>query len=160
MRTVTLRSFDRGEGGSLPRRQNGSASGGRRRPRTHDQGHRRPAGVALPASELPPIASSCVYSSTFRLFSPAVGRIPKGSDYRCAQRGRPPSYGSASGSGRDGGAPGPVSQLAERFLDDTKSDFAEIVFRTAAREVREKIQSAVRPAWLYDVRGLLQFDNQ
>ena len=27
----------------------------------------------LPASELPPIASSCVYSSTFRLFSPAVG---------------------------------------------------------------------------------------
>ena len=26
-----------------------------------------------PASELPPIASSCVYSSTFRLFSPAVG---------------------------------------------------------------------------------------
>src|SRR5580704_15820338 len=26
-----------------------------------------------PASELPPIASSCVYSSTFRLFSPAAG---------------------------------------------------------------------------------------
>ena len=26
-----------------------------------------------PASELPPIASSCVYSSAFRLFSPAVG---------------------------------------------------------------------------------------
>ena len=26
-----------------------------------------------PASELPPIASSCVYSSTFRLFSPAGG---------------------------------------------------------------------------------------
>src|SRR5277367_4024984 len=72
MRTFTLRSFDRPEGGALRPPKDGSASGGGRRPRTHDQGHRRHAGVVLPASELPPIASSCVYSSTFRLFSPAV----------------------------------------------------------------------------------------
>jgi hypothetical protein len=29
--------------------------------------------AGIPASELPPIASSCVYSSIFRLFSPAEG---------------------------------------------------------------------------------------
>src|SRR5277367_2441515 len=72
MRTFTLRSFDRPEGGALRPPKDGSASGGGRRPRTHDQGHRRPAGVVLPASELPPIASSCVYSSTFRLFPPGT----------------------------------------------------------------------------------------
>jgi hypothetical protein len=54
--------------------KDGSASGGGRRPRTHDQDHRRPAGVDSSASELPPIASSCVYSSTFRLLRCEIRR--------------------------------------------------------------------------------------
>ena len=73
MRAVALRSFDRREGGSLPSRQDGSASGGGRRQGTHDQGHRRPTGVVHPGFRTAADRVNCVYSSTFRLFPLAVG---------------------------------------------------------------------------------------